>query len=81
MEIKDPIDLRIRKPLPIVSYSVDRRLVASEPNYWYYATQLGLARISKDEKRAQHMLSKYIVKIKASWEPETTANYKYYSSS
>lgn len=74
MEIKDPTDPRIRKLFPIVSYAVERRFVATDPDYWSCTTELELAVISKDEKKAQQMLSKSAVKIKAAWEPETTAN-------
>lgn len=74
LEIKDPTDPRIRKLFPIVSYAVERRFVATDPDYWDYATQLELAIISKDEKKARQMLSKSIIKSRVSWEPETTAN-------
>ena len=66
MEIKDPTDPRIRKLFPIISYAVERRFASTDPDYWDYATQLELAVISKDEKKAQQMLTKSIAKIRAS---------------
>lgn len=46
MEIKDPTDPRIRKLFPIISYAVERRFVASDPDYWDYIT-----RVSNNFKR------------------------------
>ena len=65
MKIKDPTDPRIRKLFPIISYAVERRFASTDPDYWDYATQLELAVISKDEKKAQQMLTKSIAKIRA----------------
>ena len=74
MEIKDPSDPRIKELFPIVSYAVDRRMTATEPDYWDYATKLELAVVSKDKDTAEHMRKVALVKVRAAWEAETTAH-------
>jgi len=74
MEIKNPSDPRIKELFPIVSYAVNRRLSATEPDYWDYATKLELAVLSKDKDTAEEMRKLALAKLKAAWEAETTLN-------
>lgn len=73
MEMKDPPDPRRHNLLPVVSYSVERRIAAGKPDYWDYATLLELAVLAKDEKNATHAFTQALSVIRESWEPETTS--------
>jgi hypothetical protein len=73
MEIRDPHDDRIREILPVVKYSVTRRLSSGNPNYWDYATQLELAVLRRDEAAAEDALAAAPAAVREVWEPDTTA--------
>jgi len=72
MFINDPEDMRIHEILSVVNYSVNRRIVSGNPDYWDHATILELAVIENNELRAFEALSKASVLVREVWEPETT---------
>lgn len=74
MEMKNPIDQRQSKILPVVQYAVERRLTAKNPDYWDYATLLELDILSNNKDEASTTLSKALISIREKWEPKTTAN-------
>jgi MAP3K TRAFs-binding domain len=53
---------------------VERRIAASKPDYWDYATRLELAVLAKDEEKAIASVSDALASLRESWEAETTAN-------
>jgi tetratricopeptide (TPR) repeat protein len=73
MELKEPPDPRRLEILPVVSYSVERKIAAGKPDYWDYATRLELAVLAKDEEKAAQALGDALANIREVWEPETTA--------
>jgi tetratricopeptide (TPR) repeat protein len=52
MELREPPDPRRAQILPVVRYSVERRIAAGKPDYWDYATLLELAVLANDEEPA-----------------------------
>jgi tetratricopeptide (TPR) repeat protein len=72
MEINEPPDPRRTQLIPVVEYSVERRIHTGKPDYWDYATLLELAVLSKDKEKAIKSLSKALALLKESWEAETT---------
>lgn len=73
MELREPPDVRRKQLIPLVSYDVERRLVAGKPDYWDHATRLELAVLAKDEQDAFAALADALAVVRESWEPETTA--------
>lgn len=73
MEFKEPPDPRRKRIMPVVEYSVDRRIASGKPDYWDYATLLELAVLAKDEQRAMDALAHALACVREHWEPETTA--------
>jgi hypothetical protein len=73
MEIRDPHDDRSREILPVVRYSVTRRLSSGNPNYWDRATLLELEVLGGDEAAAADALSATLEAIREVWELDTTA--------
>jgi hypothetical protein len=73
MEVRDPLDDRGREILPIVKYSVTRRLASGNPNYWDHATLLELAVLDGDEAAAADALATTQAAVREVWEPDTTA--------
>jgi len=74
MELKSPPDQRREDLLPVVMYSVERRIASGKPDYWDYATLLELAVLAKKEKRAIFALGLALSSLRETWEAETTAN-------
>jgi MAP3K TRAFs-binding domain len=72
MELHDPPDPERLKLLPVVRYSVERRIAGSKPDYWDWATMLELAVLAKDEAGAGKALGQALAAIRETWEPETT---------
>lgn len=72
MEICEPPDPTQKTLLPVVQYSVARRLEGGRPDYWDYATQLELAVLAKDEEASMDFLARALSAVRESWEPETT---------
>lgn len=73
MEMKSPVDDRQRDLIPVVKYSVQRRLSTKHPDYWDYATQLELEVLADNEQQAKLFLEKLVTEVREVWEPETTA--------
>jgi tetratricopeptide (TPR) repeat protein len=73
MEISDPPDPRRQQILPVVSYSVERRMASGKPDYWDYATRLELAFLAGDEGASNKALSQALSSVRERFEPETTA--------
>jgi tetratricopeptide (TPR) repeat protein len=73
MEIKDPPDDRRLRILPVVRYSVERKIANGKPDYWDYATLLELSVLALDRDEAMHALQKALASIREKWEPATTA--------
>jgi hypothetical protein len=57
MELREPPDPRRTELLPVVTYSVKRRIESKQPDYWDYATLLELAMLDSDEQTAMNVLS------------------------
>lgn len=74
MECSDPPDPRREELIPVVAYSVKRRLVKKDPDYWDHATDLEIRVLSQEPEEAQRALGMAIATIREKWEPETTAN-------
>jgi hypothetical protein len=72
MELKDPPDPEREKLIPVVRYSVERRIAGGKPDYWDWATLLELAVLAKDEAGAGNALGQALASVRESWEPETT---------
>src|ERR1035441_8333195 len=52
MELHDPPDPRRMDLIPVVRYSVERRISKGAPDYWDYATLLELAMLASDQQKA-----------------------------
>lgn len=74
MECADPPDPRRNELIPVVAYSVKRRLAIKNPDYWDHATELEVHVLSQEPYKAQAALGMAIACIREEWEPETTAN-------
>jgi hypothetical protein len=74
MECSDPPDPRRNELMPVVAYSVKRRLASKRPDYWDYATELEVSVLSEKVEDAQSSLGMAIASVREPWEPETTAN-------
>ena len=72
MELKEPPDPEREKLIPVVRYSVERRIAGAKPDYWDWATFLELAVLAKDEAGAGDALGQALASVRESWEPETT---------
>jgi hypothetical protein len=73
MELRDPPDPRRLDIIPVVRYTVSRR-IAGRPDYWDYATLLELEVLAKREENAMSALADALASVRETWEPETTAN-------
>jgi hypothetical protein len=73
MELHEPPDPRCDQILPVVIYSVKRRIATGTPDYWDYATLLELAVLAEDEKGAEDAAAEAIAAVRERWEAETTA--------
>ncbi|MBM3728204.1 MAG: DUF4071 domain-containing protein [Acidobacteria bacterium] len=60
--------------VPVVSYSVERRLQSKQPDYWDHATRLELAVLARNEGAVVDCLPTALAAVRESWEPLTTAN-------
>ena len=72
MEVKEPPDPERHRILPVVRYSVERRLAGSRADYWDWATLLELAVLAKDEEAAGDALGHAQALIREPWEAQTT---------
>jgi tetratricopeptide (TPR) repeat protein len=73
MEVREPPDPRRLQLLPVVAYSVARRIATGQPDYWDYATQLELAVLAKEEHPAADAAAQALAVVRERREPETTA--------
>jgi tetratricopeptide (TPR) repeat protein len=73
MELSDPPDPQREKLIPVVTYAVERRIAAGEPDYWDLATILELAVLAKNETAAVKALGDALALAREPWERETTA--------
>jgi tetratricopeptide (TPR) repeat protein len=73
MELRDPPDPRRLDLIPVVRYSVERRIAKGTPDYWDHATLLELAMLAGDEDRALNALTDALAAIREIFEPDTTA--------
>ncbi len=73
MEIRAPHDDRSREILPVVRYSVTRRLASGNPTYWDHATLLELEVLGGDETAAANAAAATLTAVREVWEPDTTA--------
>jgi hypothetical protein len=73
MEVAEPPDKRRKTLIPVVRYSVERKLAAKNPDYWDFATRLELAVLADDPKSAEKALDDALANQREKWEPKTTA--------
>jgi tetratricopeptide (TPR) repeat protein len=73
MTLRMPPDPRAEQLVPVIRYSVERKIASGKPDYWDFATLLELAVLAKDENGAMNALAKALAAIREPWEPETTA--------
>ena len=72
MELREPPHPQRAAILPVVRYSVERKIAKGKPDYWDYATLLELAVIEMNEPQALDALQKAVAVVRESWEPKTT---------
>jgi hypothetical protein len=72
MELREPPDPRRAELLPVVTYSVQRRIQSTQPDYWDYATLLELAMLDGDEEKVMDVLPNTVAAVRESWEPAST---------
>jgi tetratricopeptide (TPR) repeat protein len=72
MEIRDPPDIRRLKMIPVVEYSVERRISTGIPDYWDYATLVELAVLARNKESAMENAKRALASLRAPWEAETT---------
>jgi hypothetical protein len=72
MEIKKKPDPRRMDLIPVVKYSVERKIAKGRADYWDYATLLELAILAKDKEASFNFLSKALSHLREGWERETT---------
>lgn len=73
MELKESPDEAATDLLPVVIYSVQRKIASAGPDYWDHATLLELEVLSKEPAKAQLQLADAVAEISEYWQPETTA--------
>jgi tetratricopeptide (TPR) repeat protein len=72
MELREPPDPRRAGLLPVVTYSVQRRIESTQPGYWDHATRLELAVLDGDEEKVMEVLPATVAAVRAAWEPAST---------
>jgi tetratricopeptide (TPR) repeat protein len=72
MELSHPPDSRQAELLPVVTYSVKRRIDSKQPDYWDYATLLELALLNADGEAAMDALSKALAADPLPWQARST---------
>jgi tetratricopeptide (TPR) repeat protein len=73
MELRDPPDPRRERLLPVIVYSVERRIAKGKADYWDYATLIELGVLGKNQQQAITSLNVAVTLVRESWEPATTA--------
>lgn len=74
MGASETIDPRQVGLMPVVRYSVNRRLAGKNPDYWDYATLLELAVLASDRAEASQALADSRACQPDTWQAETTAD-------
>jgi MAP3K TRAFs-binding domain len=76
MELHEPPDPRRLEIIPVVRYSVTRRIAKGVPDYWDHATLLELDFLAADQQAAFAALGNAVAAIKENdtFQPTTTAN-------
>jgi tetratricopeptide (TPR) repeat protein len=72
MELSEPPDPRRQELLPVVTYSVKRRLESGKPTFWDHATMLELAVLGYDEKQARAALANVVAAVPDQFQPAST---------
>jgi hypothetical protein len=72
MELREPPDPRRHELLPVVTYSAQRRIRSTQPDYSDYAMLLELAVLDGDEEKAMRALPATLAAVRESWEPAST---------
>ena len=72
MELREPPDPRRAELLPVVTYSVKRRIESKQPDYWDYATLLELALLDNNEQNAMNALSSALAADPKGWQVQST---------
>jgi hypothetical protein len=73
MELDEPVDKRQSELVPVIRYSLKRRLQSKSPDYWDHATLLELSVLANDREAADKALADALASIRESWEPESTS--------
>ncbi|HET8856654.1 MAG TPA: TRAFs-binding domain-containing protein [Nitrososphaeraceae archaeon] len=72
MEIKRKPNPQRTDLIPVVKYSVNRKIANGKADYWDYATLLELAILAKDKEASFNYLAKALSLLREGWEGETT---------
>lgn len=72
MELRESPDSRRHELLPVVRYSLARRIAATTPDYWDFATLLELALLDHNQAQAQAALAAALTTDPESWQPAST---------
>lgn len=72
MTLREPPDPRRAALLPVVRYSVQRRLASGKADYWDYASMLEIAVLDEDGDAASAALANARAIARESWEPKST---------
>ena len=72
MELRDPPDPRQAELLPVITFSVKRRIESKQPDYWDYATLLEVALLNADEETAADALSSALATDPKHWMASST---------
>lgn len=75
MEINNPMDERIKQIIPVVKYSLERKLQSKKLDYWDHATLIEIAIIEKDYLKLDQYLTNIIslTPVPEPWQIETTS--------
>jgi hypothetical protein len=73
MELREPPDPERQRLLPVVRYSVERRLEMGKADYWDWATMLEIEVLGRNQEGAETALGEAVTRIRERFEPETTA--------
>jgi hypothetical protein len=72
MALREPPDPRGPQLLPIVRYSLQRRLASGKADYWDHATLLEIAVLDEDSDAAFAALADALAAVRETWEPQST---------
>jgi len=72
MELREPPDPRQAELLPVVTYSLNRRIESKPPDYWDYATLLELALLDNNEQNAMNALANALAADPKGWQAQST---------